>query len=89
MNFCFRKAVSKWRSVESLVLLGNLDVPRLPIFSFLVRHPHTGLFLHHNFVCAVLNDLFGIQARGGCACAGPYAEVCMFVDFFHWFAWYS
>ncbi|KAL3309262.1 hypothetical protein Ciccas_012192, partial [Cichlidogyrus casuarinus] len=31
------------------------------------------LFLHHNFVVAILNDLFGIQCRGGCACAGPYA----------------
>lgn len=29
-------------------------------------------YLHHNFVCALLNDLFGIQARAGCQCAGPY-----------------
>jgi len=39
----------------------------------LVRHPR-GAFLHHNFVCAILNDVFGVQARGGCACAGPYAQ---------------
>ena len=31
--------------------------------------------LHHNFVSVLLNDLYGIQARGGCACAGPYAQV--------------
>jgi selenocysteine lyase/cysteine desulfurase len=31
-----------------------------------------GLYLHYNFVCALLNDLFGVQARGGCACAGGY-----------------
>ena len=31
-------------------------------------------FLHYNFVCALLNDLFGVQARGGCQCAGPYAQ---------------
>jgi hypothetical protein len=31
-------------------------------------------FLHWNFVVAVLNDLFGIQARGGCSCAGPYGH---------------
>jgi len=31
-------------------------------------------FLHYNFIVAVLNDFFGIQARGGCACAGPYAQ---------------
>ena len=28
--------------------------------------------LHSNFVVAVLSDLFGIQARSGCFCAGPY-----------------
>ncbi|KAF4739788.1 hypothetical protein FOZ62_016445, partial [Perkinsus olseni] len=36
-----------------------------------------GLYLHYNFVAALLNDLFGIQARGGCACAGPYAEAIL------------
>ncbi|KAG8224975.1 hypothetical protein J437_LFUL003353, partial [Ladona fulva] len=51
----------------------------LPIFSFVVRHPR-GLFLHHNFVCAVLNDVFGVQARGGCACAGPYAQDLLGID---------
>ncbi|KAK3874249.1 hypothetical protein Pcinc_020802 [Petrolisthes cinctipes] len=50
---------------------------RLPILSFLVRHPTTKLFLHYNFVCAVLNDVYGIQARGGCACAGPYVQDLM------------
>ena len=32
-----------------------------------------GLYLHHNFVVALLSDLFGIQCRGGCLCAGPYS----------------
>ena len=27
-----------------------------------------------NFVVALLNDLCGIQARGGCSCAGPYGH---------------
>lgn len=83
-GFCrCRKALEKWRPLsETLVLLGNIDVPRLPIFSFLIRHPQSGLFLHHNFVCAILNDVFGIQARGGCACAGPYAEVSQDVQCF-------
>ena len=62
---------------RNFVLLGNSALPRLPVLSFLVRHPETGAFLHHNFVCAVLNDLFGVQARGGCACAGPYAQSLM------------
>ncbi|KAK7097022.1 uncharacterized protein [Littorina saxatilis] len=69
----FRQAVEAWRSVPNLVILGNVEVDRLPIFSFLVHNPSSGLFLHHNYVSALLNDLFGVQARGGCACAGPYA----------------
>ena len=44
----------------------------LPIFSFLIRWGQR--FLHFNYVCAVLNDLFGIQSRGGCQCAGPYSQ---------------
>lgn len=58
-------------SHKSIVLLGRDDVEQLPIFSFLIRFGDR--FLHYNFVCALLNDLFGIQTRGGCQCAGPYA----------------
>ncbi len=47
--------------------------PRLPILSFMIKHG-SSFFLHYNFVGALLNDLFGIQSRGGCACAGPYAQ---------------
>ena len=70
-----RHVFSKWEGVEELLIVGPHHVPRLPVFSFLIRHPPSGLFLHHNYVCALLNDLFGIQARGGCSCAGPYAQV--------------
>ncbi|ACO67040.1 predicted protein, partial [Micromonas commoda] len=64
-------------------------IGRLPIVSFLVRAPAfdagdgagpTSRFLHHSFVCAVLNDVFGVQARGGCACAGPYAHALLGID---------
>ena len=34
--------------------------------------PPNDRFLHHSFVCKLLNDLFGVQARAGCQCAGPY-----------------
>ena len=36
--------------------------------------------LHGPFVAKLLNDLFGIQARGGCACAGPYGHSLLKVD---------
>ncbi|XP_071942227.1 probable cysteine desulfurase [Antedon mediterranea] len=69
-----RRAFEKWSKNENLIILGDSEAERLPIFSFLVRHPLTGKALHHNFIAALLNDLYGIQARGGCACAGPYAH---------------
>ena len=36
--------------------------------------------LHANFVVAVLSDLFGIQARSGCFCAGPYLHRLYAID---------
>nr|XP_033321546.1 uncharacterized protein LOC117217812 [Megalopta genalis] len=76
-----RQVLAHVRTIPELILLGSgsQNVKRLPIFSFMVRHPR-GTFLHHNFVCAVLNDVFGIQSRGGCACAGRYAHDLMGID---------
>ncbi|KAK4771822.1 hypothetical protein SAY86_013597 [Trapa natans] len=36
--------------------------------------------LHGQFVATLLNDLFGIQARGGCICAGPYGHALLQVS---------
>lgn len=69
------------QTMPEIIVLGNCSqtVKRLPIFSLMVRHPR-GAYLHHNFVCAILNDVFGVQARGGCACAGPYAQDLLGID---------
>ena len=56
----------------NIFILGNTKVRRLPFLAFHIRN--NGKFLHHGFVIALLNDLFGIQARGGCSCAGPYGH---------------
>lgn len=45
----------------------------------MVKHPR-GTFLHHNFVCAVLNDVFGIQARGGLSSNLNYGEDILGID---------
>jgi selenocysteine lyase/cysteine desulfurase len=74
-----RRAVESWRTNPRIEILGNLDAERLSIVSFVVRH-EGGQFLHHNFVVAVLNDLFGIQARGGCSCAAPYGHRLLGID---------
>ena len=73
------RAVAAWHEEPSIEILGNPDAERLSIVSFVVRAP-SGRFLHHNFVVAVLNDLFGIQSRGGCSCAGPYGHRLLGID---------
>ena len=70
-----RKAFKVWNANPNITILGSSSVHRLPIFSLLVHHWDSGKLLHHNFVSVLLNDLYGIQTRGGCACAGPYAQV--------------
>ena len=73
-----RRAIERWRANPALEILGNPALPRLSIVSFVVRH--RGRYLHHNYVVALLNDLFGIQARGGCSCAGPYGHRLLGID---------
>ncbi|HVM35083.1 MAG TPA: aminotransferase class V-fold PLP-dependent enzyme [Actinomycetota bacterium] len=73
-----RRAVERWRANPAIEILGNLDAERLSIVSFVVRHERG--YLHHNFVVALLNDLFGIQSRGGCSCAGPYGHRLLGID---------
>ncbi|KAI9218757.1 pyridoxal phosphate-dependent transferase [Blastocladiella britannica] len=70
------------------VLIGDGSGSRVPVFCVQIRAapemmirdpatlPHRGgaKMLHHNFVSTLLNDLFGVQTRGGCMCAGPYGQ---------------
>jgi selenocysteine lyase/cysteine desulfurase len=74
-----RRAVQAWNDHPAIEVLGNLDAERLSIVSFVVRSP-SGRYLHHNLVVALLNDLFGIQSRGGCSCAGPYGHRLLGID---------
>jgi selenocysteine lyase/cysteine desulfurase len=58
---------------ERIEIIGNKDPElRLPIISFNIRH--LDRFLHPRFVTRLLSDLFGIQSRAGCSCAGPYGH---------------
>lgn len=78
-----RRAIGRWERHPNLEILGNRDADRLSIVSFVVRHPGPAgsrRYLHHNYVVALLNDLFGIQARGGCSCAGPYGHRLLGID---------
>jgi selenocysteine lyase/cysteine desulfurase len=73
-----QRAIARWKTHPNIGILGNLEAGRLSIVSFVVRHGPR--YLHHNFVVALLNDLFGIQSRGGCSCAGPYGHRLLGID---------
>jgi selenocysteine lyase/cysteine desulfurase len=72
------RAIERWQANPAIEILGNPELDRLSIVSFVVRHE--ARYLHHNFVVALLNDLFGIQSRGGCSCAGPYGHRLLGID---------
>ncbi|MDF1479706.1 aminotransferase class V-fold PLP-dependent enzyme [Leifsonia sp. H3M29-4] len=74
-----RRAVAVWETDPNLQILGNPEAARLSIVSFVVKRPG-GRYLHHNAVVAMLSDLFGIQSRGGCSCAGPYGHRLLGID---------
>jgi hypothetical protein len=73
-----RRALRSWGANPNIEILGNTAVERLPIVALGLRH--RGRLLHANFVVAVLSDLFGIQARSGCFCAGPYLHRLYEID---------
>ncbi len=74
----WKRALHRWSRNPRIEVLGNPDAQRLSIVSLRIRHGDR--YLHHNYVVAVLNDLFGIQARGGCSCAGPYGHRLLEID---------
>ncbi|MFV0303306.1 MAG: aminotransferase class V-fold PLP-dependent enzyme, partial [Paracoccus sp. (in: a-proteobacteria)] len=61
------------RAVPNLHLLGNPQAARLPILAFRIGDGQGG-FVHQQLATRMLSDLYGVQARGGCACAGPYVH---------------
>jgi len=73
------KALQAWGSNSNIELLGNLTCERLPIFSFRLKNSSGG-YIHQQLVTRLLSDRYGIQARGGCACAGPYVHRLLDID---------
>lgn len=62
------------QAIPGVNLLARTHRDRLAIFSFYV----TGI--HYNLIVQLLNDRFGVQARGGCSCAGTYGHYLLHVD---------
>ncbi|RNJ61734.1 MAG: aminotransferase class V-fold PLP-dependent enzyme [Porphyrobacter sp. IPPAS B-1204] len=74
-----RKALSRWRANPRIEVLGRVMAEHLPIVSFRLRDAAGGL-VHHQLATRILSDCFGVQARGGCACAGPYVHSLLAIN---------
>lgn len=63
------------RSIPNTHILADNTEERLGVLSFYFDH------IHYNLVVKLLSDKFGIQVRGGCACAGTYGHFLLNVDY--------
>ncbi len=74
------RALERWTALPEVDVLGDPDPDRrIAIISFNLREPE-GAYLHPKFVTTLANDLFGIQSRAGCSCAGPYGHRLLGID---------
>ena len=70
------KALERLSKHSKIEILGPIDPKnRLSIVSFMIKHGDKKL--HPKFITKLLNDLFGIQSRAGCMCAGPYGHLLL------------
>lgn len=70
------KTMNRFSESKNIQVLGPLDpTKRIGILSFNILHGNK--YLHPRFASMLLNDLFGIQSRAGCACAGPYGHALL------------
>ncbi|KZX60479.1 aminotransferase [Halioglobus sp. HI00S01] len=73
-----QRALERFAARPEIEVLGSPSAPRLSIMS--LRFKYGEQDLHYGFVVSLLNDLFGIQVRGGCSCAGPYGHSLLGMD---------
>lgn len=72
-KYYLSKVFNKLRKNKNIEVLGPKDEEnRLPIFSVKIKHKDK--YIHPRFAAKLINDLFGIQTRAGCACAAPYGH---------------
>jgi len=73
------KVLNRLGKHSKIEILGPIDPEnRISIVSFMIKHGD--MYLHSKFVTKLLNDLFGIQSRAGCMCAGPYGHLLLKID---------
>lgn len=64
----------KLGAINNLKILAEDHKDRLSIFSFYIEE------LNYDLVVRLLNDRYGIQARGGCSCAGTYGHYLLNIE---------
>lgn len=74
------RALGRWAEAGIEVLGPDDPDGRLGIVSFNTPPGADGHRLHPRFVTVLLDDLFGIQSRAGCSCAGPYGHRLLGID---------
>jgi selenocysteine lyase/cysteine desulfurase len=75
-EYYYNKFMDAFADDERISFYGPTDsCCKLPIIPFNISHKDK--ILHPKFVTRLLNDLFGIQTRAGCSCAGPYGHYLM------------
>jgi selenocysteine lyase/cysteine desulfurase len=68
------KAFEAFRKIPGVHILADNVEERLGVLSFYIEN------IHFNLVVKLLSDRFGIQVRGGCACAGTYGHYLLDVS---------
>jgi selenocysteine lyase/cysteine desulfurase len=69
-----QRAMARWSAHPNIEVLGNPDARRrVGIISFNILRGGKH-YLHPRFITTLLDELFGIQSRAGCSCAGPYGH---------------
>jgi len=66
-----------------MMLLGPKDEHAkvtIQSFNIWMNGPEGQRWINPHLVIRLLNDLFGIQGRAGCSCAGPYGHYLLNID---------
>lgn len=75
-----KRAFARWTPAAGVEILGPLEPERRLAIVSMNLSARDGTPVHPRLAATALNDLFGIQARAGCACAGPYAHDLLGLD---------
>ncbi len=72
-KYFIRNFYDHFKNNDNIEFYGPTDEnDKIAVIPFNIKHKDR--LLHPKFVTKLMNDLFGIQTRAGCSCAGPYGH---------------